>query len=128
MNEAKEKASYFSNSKMKFKPKDWAFNIEIRNGHKTVFSYIFEQEENPNISDDELKEGVFFQIPIGLKTFEFKDVELRQVKLYYEKICFGSCIGKYLEKGQVKGKLINGIWEVEIQIEDKLIQRKFNNR
>ncbi|ANQ51729.1 hypothetical protein MY04_4391 [Flammeovirga sp. MY04] len=127
INPAKSTYEYFEKSKLKIKgEQSWYFDVDIvESKKKTAFKYTFTKEENPNRSDDECMEGVYFQIPKDSKNFKYRDEELKKAKLYYKRICFGNCGRKYIVKGYLKGEKKGNEWIIEIQFDDKLIKGEF---
>jgi hypothetical protein len=126
LNPAKEEYHFYTNSKLTIN-KEWNWNtsFKYKKGKNTVFKYLLVNEESPYWSDDEKIEGVYFQIPNGVKEFSFKDEELLKIKLFYESICEGNCYKRNVDNGLVSGRLINGKWLIKLSIDELNLEKEF---
>ena len=63
----------------------WA---NIVDGNNLVFQYEYQADDEENIADDEYSEFIRFEIDPTLTEFEFKDVQLQDIKLTLTQSCF----------------------------------------
>ncbi|MBV7441724.1 hypothetical protein KRX57_09850 [Weeksellaceae bacterium TAE3-ERU29] len=93
---------------------------EVKKGDKLVFEYI---SEAPKCIDKNLVERVdkrlYFEVPSNVSEFEYvgEKMELEASAIYEEKENGQQIFFDYATKGFIKGKKINGNWNVQIEVE-----------
>jgi len=117
-NKSIEEFTFTENSKIILESEYEGTFSKIRSGEHLVFTYYFQKEEHPDISDDEYAESIIFEINPNLSTFSYADDELMSVNSYFDKYCFCVIEGSIqISKGTIKGvKIDDQTWNVEIDV------------
>lgn len=125
---AKKDYYYNQDSRISVQRKLKGYSAKVVRGKKIVFEYIFKHKENPHFSDDEVYEVIYFQIPFSEETFIYKGKKVKKTRLFYERVCFGNCYGKFIYEGLIKGWKNDSHWVIEIQFEDIHIKEIFKRK
>ena len=117
-NESEFYYEFFTNSKIEIGSENNISVAKIKEGEKTVFRYIFNTEGSPNISDDEIKNILVFEIPSNINQFKFVNKEILKASAYYRSICFCADVSNIaIEEGKISGeKIDSNTWKVYVDI------------
>ncbi|MFK7921992.1 MAG: hypothetical protein AB8H47_08545 [Bacteroidia bacterium] len=91
--------------------------VEIVNGDKLVFKYLYTADDEDYIADDEYTENIYFEIDPEVESFSFRDEEMADIQLTIQPICF--CVPLIYEPriGSLSGKRLNNTtWEVSLDV------------
>ncbi|PAU94912.1 hypothetical protein CK503_05435 [Aliifodinibius salipaludis] len=96
-------------------------NVSTIVGNNRVFRYHKNITAPRNIADGGYSETVHFQIPREVDRFKFKNSELSQAKIYFQRSCFCPQIGALkVEYGVIEGqKLSENLWSVSASLQPK---------
>ncbi|MEL6694704.1 MAG: hypothetical protein AAFV78_13670 [Bacteroidota bacterium] len=91
--------------------------VRVNVGDKRVFEFDFTGNQDDLIADDEYGESIWFEVPMDLESFEYKDEELKDIQLTFRPSCFCLIETVSVDQGKVKGKKLGDKrWEIEIDI------------
>lgn len=96
-------------------------NVSTIAGSNRVFRYHKNITAPRNVADGGYSETVHFQIPSEMDKFKFKNNELSQAKVYFQRSCFCPRIGALeVEYGVIEGqKLSENLWSVSASLQPK---------
>lgn len=69
----------------------------IKDGDKTLFKLSFTKNENPDVVDSSYQEVVYAELDADISDIDLTNEELKNVKLYYGRLCFCRDEGGYFE-------------------------------
>ena len=91
--------------------------VQIADGDSLVFTYLFQQDENPRIFDDEYDERIYFQIDPSLDSFSFSNAELSGAKMAVQPDCECFLEIVAITNGTLTGtKLSKDRWEITMDV------------
>jgi len=108
---------FYTNSKLTPPENNVGMYVAWEPGDKTVFRYILNHPDEPNIADDELSEIFWIEIPTGITEFQFELGEDSPFEFYYTRQCYCYFRAFEFEAIKVEGKRINSsTWEIDFEM------------
>lgn len=125
--------STIKNAALNVDQQEYGTYVNIVGGDNLVFSFQFDFHDEPMISDDELTEFVYFEIPpnqlAAANTSNFSAFELtaEDANTYFGSICF-CADGPFFKitEGSVYGQQVtNDLWTIDV---DVVVEGKYYTR
>ncbi len=118
LNPGRESFNLWVDSDIEFISNEFGTNYSIETGTHIVFQYVNVRPEDPDISDDEISDVVFFQIDSSLEEFTYTDQELEPILTHYFQGCFCQLEVTPIVTGTVSGEKVNdSLWNASIDVE-----------
>jgi len=91
--------------------------LEIENGENLVFSFVYQQEDDPQIGGDEYGEIIYFEIEPDETSFRYEGQQLSEVTAIMNGICNCPQNVVYITEGSISGEKIDEFnWEISFDL------------
>lgn len=112
---------YYENIKLKIPTENSGANVLVETGNKTAIQFAYQHPDEENVSDDELTELFWIEIPATATEFNISsdnDVSSAGIELFYVRSCF--CYFEqpitFLRKDVTGQKISSNQWKVSFDI------------
>jgi len=108
---------YRENQKLKIENDEESQSVSVEDGRKLVFTFFFQAEDSPLISDDEFSEYIRFELKKNQTSFSLSGTELAKIKAVRNAECF--CFPEVSEIliGSISGeKIDDNTWQIDADV------------
>ena len=111
---------FYTNSEISAPEDGSGTHLNWTDGNRIVFRYVIQHPDEVNISDDELTEVFWIEIPSNVTEFSQNLNTDSDVETYYTRVCYCGFEAFEFTELEVSGnKKTNGTWEVSIKMKAK---------
>ena len=118
-NEGAVLREFFSDRTLALTPDNPDINFRLDDGENLVFRYSLIYPENPDISDDEISDVFWFEIPAGASSFSYNlSQDNTPATLFFQRVCFCGQVEYTFNSVNITATRLNAVeWQVEFDME-----------